>query len=91
MKDNGAIATSSPGRVISLATATFATVAGLVSAGVILGLRFANKGQEPSHLNWWLVACLVVGLVDALAGATLLAVFVRGLLQSHNPLRASPT
>ena len=72
MKDNGAIATSSPGRVISLATATFATVAGLVSAGVILGLRFANKGQEPSHLNWWLVACLVVGLVDALAGAALL-------------------
>lgn len=72
MKDNGATAAASAGRAMSLGASVFATIAGLAAVSVILGLRIANKGREPNHLNWWLVAWLVVGLVDALAGAALL-------------------
>ena len=70
MNDNGAIATSFPGRRFTVVVAVLATIAGLAAVGVILGLRVTNEGQEPSHLNWWLVAWVVVG-VDALAGAAL--------------------
>jgi hypothetical protein len=72
MNDNAATAAPSAGRAMSLGTSVLVAVAGLAAVGVILGLRVANKGPEPSHLNWWLVAWLVVGLVDALAGAALL-------------------
>ena len=72
MNDNGATAAASAGRAMSLGASVFATIAGLAAVSVILGLRIANKGPEPNHLNWWLVAWLVVGLVDALAGAALL-------------------
>ncbi len=72
MNDNGATAAAPAGRATSLATSVLVTLAGLAAVGVILGLRIANKGSEPSHLNWWLVAWLVVGLVDAVAGAALL-------------------
>ena len=75
MIDNGATAAASAGRAMSLVTSVLAAVAGLAAASVILGLRVANEGREPSHLNWWLVAWLVVGLVDALAGAALLTHF----------------
>ena len=75
MNDNGATAASSAGRAMSLGAGVVAAVAGLAAASVILGLRVANEGREPSHLNWWLVAWLVVGLVDALAGAALLTHF----------------
>jgi two-component system NarL family sensor kinase len=53
-------------------TSVLAAVAAVTAVSVILGLRIANKGLEPSHRNWWLVAWVVVGLVDAFAGAALL-------------------
>ena len=72
MNDNGATAEASAGRAMSLGTSVLATIACLAAVVVILGLRVANKGPELSHLNWWLVGWLVVGLVDTLAGAALL-------------------
>ncbi|MEP7202418.1 MAG: histidine kinase, partial [Ilumatobacteraceae bacterium] len=71
MHDNGATAATSAGRVVSLGMTVLAAIAGLAAVGVILGLRVANKGLEPGHRNWWLVAWLVVGFVDALVGAAL--------------------
>ena len=75
MNDHGATAAASAGRAMSWGTSVLAAIAGLAAAGVILGLRVANDGREPNHLNWWLVAWLVVGLVDAMAGAALLTHF----------------
>jgi signal transduction histidine kinase len=57
----------------SVGTSVLALAAGLAAVCVILGLRIANNGPEPKHQNWWLVAWVVVGLVDALAGAALLS------------------
>ena len=72
MTHNGPTVEASAGRAMSWGTSVLAAVAGLTSVTLILGMRIANKGPEPTHLNWWLVAWLVVGLVDAFAGAALL-------------------
>jgi len=68
----GDAARSAHGRVISVSAGVLTVIGGAAAVAVIVGLRVANKGPEPSHLNWWLVAWIVVGLVDALAGAALL-------------------
>ncbi len=49
-----------------------ATFGGLVAL-LIVGLRIANEGAEPPHENWWLVAWLLVGVANAVAGVALLA------------------
>jgi two-component system, NarL family, sensor kinase len=46
-------------------------VAGLAVIGVLLAIRLANKAPSPTDQDGWLVAWLVVGLVDAVAGAAL--------------------
>lgn len=75
MKDSGSTATASAGHAPSVAAGVLATTAFLSAAGLIITLRVANKGPEPSRVNWWLIAWLVVGLVDGLAGAALLTRF----------------
>jgi len=71
MTQNGANATSASGRLISVTVSVVTAVAGVAAVAIIFGLRIANEGKEPNHLNWWFVAWIVVGLVDALAGAAL--------------------
>jgi hypothetical protein len=46
-------------------------VVGLAIVGVVLAVRLANKAPSPTGQDGWLIAWLVVGLVDAVAGATL--------------------
>ena len=46
-------------------------VAGLAIVGVVLAVRLANKAPSPTGQDGWLIAWLVVGLVDSVAGATL--------------------
>ena len=50
---------------------TAVALVGAVAAAIVVGLRIANSGVEPEHQNWWIVAWLVVGVVDAVAGVTL--------------------
>jgi signal transduction histidine kinase len=57
--------------VIGVSASVLTAIGGAAAVAVIVGLRITNKGAEPNHLNWWLVAWIAVGLVDALAGATL--------------------
>jgi len=72
MRQDGTTATLSSGRMIGVGVGVLTALAGVLAVGVILGLRVANRGPEPNHLNWWLVAWIAVGLVDVLAGAALL-------------------
>ncbi len=50
---------------------TAVALVGAVAAAIVIGLRIANSGVEPEHQNWWIVAWLVVGVLDAVAGVTL--------------------
>ena len=69
MNDSGAAAIGRPTVWLTGAVALF----GAVVASLIVGLRVANDGAEPLHENWWLVAWLVAGVVDAVVGVTLFA------------------
>jgi len=76
MKENGSTAAAaSAGRATTIGVGVLAAVGGMAAVGVVLGLRVANKGPEPLDQNWWLVAWLIVGLADALAGAALVTRF----------------
>ena len=57
----------------TIVLAVSVALVGIVASCLIVGLRIANEGAEPEHENWWLVAWLVAGVVDAAAGATLLS------------------
>ena len=69
MNDSDAAAIGRPTVWLTGAVALF----GAVVASLIVGLRVANDGAEPLHENWWLVAWLVAGVVDAAVGVTLFA------------------
>ena len=69
MNDGDAAAIGRPTVWLTGAVAIF----GAVVASLIVGLRVANDGAEPLHENWWLVAWLVAGVVDAVVGVTLFA------------------
>jgi signal transduction histidine kinase len=72
MNDNGATARATAGQSASMVLAALAVVWALAGAGVVIGLCVASEGSQPNGLDWWLVAWLVVGVVDALAGAVLM-------------------
>lgn len=63
--------TSAATPVRPVVACSLAAVPVLAAAGLVVGLRVANVGAEPGE-NWWIVAWLVVGLVDTVAGAALL-------------------
>ncbi len=69
MNDSGSAARAARATIVLTAGVA---LAGTVAASLVIGLRIANTRHEPSE-NWWLLAWLVVGFVDALAGATLVA------------------
>ena len=74
MSENGSISpAASAGRARSIEVARLLGLAGLVTIGVVLGVEVARTGSAEQH--WWLVAFLVVGLVDAVVGAALLTRF----------------
>jgi hypothetical protein len=58
-------------RTTNLGFSALAGATGLAAAGIVLGLRIDKEGVESSGLNWWVAAWLVVGAVDAMAGAGL--------------------
>lgn len=63
-----------PGAVLertAVALTTAVALVGVVVVALVVGLRVANEGAEPEHQNWWLIAWLAVGIVDAVVGATL--------------------
>ncbi len=47
----------------------------LAIVGIVLAIRLVNKAPSPTGQDGWLVAWLVVGLVDAVVGATLVTRF----------------
>ena len=69
--DEGTAPDASAGRAMGIALVALAALIGLVGVVTVVGLRIANEDPEPTDQNWWLVAWLVVGLVDGVAGAAL--------------------
>ena len=69
--DQATVPAASAGRATSIVLIALAAAIGLGGAAVVIGLRIAHDGPEPNGQNWWLVAWLVVGLVDGVAGAAL--------------------
>src|SRR5688572_29726147 len=69
--DQGTAPDASAGRATSIALIALAGLVGVVGIAVVVGLRIANGDAEPLDQNWWLLAWLVVGLVDGVAGAAL--------------------
>ena len=59
------------GRSWSITFRALIVVVGLAIIGVLLAIRLANKAPSATDQDGWLVAWLVVGLVDAVAGAAL--------------------
>jgi two-component system NarL family sensor kinase len=59
------------GRSWSTTFRALVVVAGLAVVGIVLAIRLANKAPSATDQDGWLVAWLVVGLVDAVAGAAL--------------------
>lgn len=74
MSENGSITpAASAGRARSIEVARLLGLAGLAAIGVVLSVEVARTGSAEQH--WWLVAFLVVGLVDAVVGTALLTRF----------------
>jgi signal transduction histidine kinase len=62
---------ASASRTASIAATAFAAVIGGVAAGIVLALRIAKGGDESPGHNWWVVAWLVIGIIDTVIGAAL--------------------
>jgi two-component system, NarL family, sensor kinase len=62
---------ASTSRTLSIVATAVAGLAGAVVAGAVVGLKVAKDGAAPSGHNWWVVAWLVIGAVDAVIGAAL--------------------
>jgi signal transduction histidine kinase len=59
------------GRVISLGATALAAAIGGAAIGIVIGLRLANEDHTPGRETWWIVAWLVIGVIDAVIGAAL--------------------
>ena len=59
------------GRVTSLVATALAAVIGGAAIGIVIGLRLANEHHTPDKETWWIVAWLVIGVIDAVIGAAL--------------------
>ena len=64
-------ANAEPARVLGVATGALAAIAAVSAVVVVVGLGISGDRVAPVGRNWWLVAWLVVGTVDAVVGAAL--------------------
>lgn len=63
------------GRTWSSRLRALIVVTTMAILGIVLAIRLANTAPSPTGQDGWLVAWLVVGLVDAVVGATLVTRF----------------
>jgi signal transduction histidine kinase len=62
---------ASANRTFSVVATVLAGVVGVAVGCMVVGLKIAKHGDEPAGHNWWVVAWLVIGVVDAVIGAAL--------------------
>ena len=72
MSDERARVPATPaGKVTSFVATALAAAIGGAAIGIVVGLALANEDHTPGYEKWWLVAWLVVGVVDVVIGAAL--------------------
>ena len=66
MTDNDTTpATGTVGRTTSIGATALAAAVGGVAVGIVLGLRIAKDSVDTDGDDWWIVAWLVIGVIDA--------------------------
>jgi two-component system, NarL family, sensor kinase len=59
------------GRTTSLVATALAAAIGGAAIGIVIGLRLANEDHTPDWEKWWIIAWLVIGVIDVVIGAAL--------------------
>jgi signal transduction histidine kinase len=57
--------------MVSIGAVALAAAVGGAAAGAVLGLWLTKDGRETTGHKWWLIAWLIVGVVDLVIGAAL--------------------
>ncbi len=72
MTDNDTTpATGTVGRTTSIGATALAAAVGGVAVGIVLGLRITKDSVDTDGDDWWIVAWLLIGVIDLVIGAAL--------------------